>query len=74
MATTFKFVNVKRYKRGATWADGSTRLCTRCGTERRRRIQATTVANLTRTGSRFKVPVAYCDKHLPQELIIEEWA
>lgn len=66
-----KFTGVKRLKRGAVWADGTTRTCTGCridiSYERRRRArQATTVATLH--DGRFRIPVAYCDGHLPDDL------
>lgn len=61
------FVNVKRFKRGATWSDGTPRYCTRCGADQQsRRRQAYLVANI-KDGS-FKVPVAYCATHIPEEL------
>lgn len=69
---SFRYVNVKRYKRGANWPLGQTRICTRCQIERSRGRQAVVVAELRRSGSRFKLPVAYCEHHLPEDLQGEE--
>ncbi len=61
-----RLVNVKHFKRGAKWSDGATRLCTRCGTENRRKNQARVVADIT--DGRFRIPVGYCELHIPEEL------
>jgi hypothetical protein len=69
--STRRYTYVRRYKRGAYWDDGKTRTCTRCRIEKRhddrgRANQATVVAVLHDGG--YKVPVGYCDHHLPDEL------
>ena len=66
--SNFKFINVRRYKRGAKHSDGSPWYCVRCGITRTRRRQATVTAQLTRRGSRFKLPVGYCDQPIPAEV------
>ena len=68
--TVFSFKNVKHFKRGATWPDGSTRTCTVCRRDEdiHRAKQATTVANIVHTGSKYKVPVGYCSEHTPEEI------
>jgi hypothetical protein len=64
---SYRFQNIKRYKRGAYWPDGKPRYCTRCGAEQQtRRNQAYLVAVLQDT--KYKVPVAYCAIHVPEEL------
>jgi hypothetical protein len=66
---SFRFTNVQHYKRGASWPDGSPRMCIRCGYEGLgRRARATVIATLRKAGSRFKVPVAYCPNHTPEEV------
>ncbi len=61
-----RLVNVKHYKRGAKWSDGATRLCTRCGTENKRKNQAVVVADIA--DGRFRIPVGYCEPHIPEGL------
>lgn len=65
---SFYWTRVQRYKRGAQWDDGSPRMCTRCGIERTRRQQAVMTALLRLEGNRFKVPVGYCNDHVPEEV------
>ena len=62
---SYTFVNVKQFKRGAKWPDGEPRMCVRCGYEGGRRRRAVVVADLKYTGSKYRLPVAYCDKHIP---------
>ena len=70
---SYYYTHVKRYKRGAKWDDGSARLCTRCGYERRsRKRRAAVTAFLQYSGTRFKVPVGYCEEHMPSQLEGEE--
>lgn len=66
---SFGYVKVKRYQRGATWSDGSPRMCTRCGVERTRRKVAIVTAFLTNDSTRYQLPVGYCPDHLPDELV-----
>jgi hypothetical protein len=63
---SYRFIDVKRYKRGAKWPDGKPRYCTRCGAENRRRKQATVTALMQYLGAKTKVPVGYCDEHTPE--------
>lgn len=60
-----KYRNVKRYKRGAKWPNGTPRYCVRCQVEGRRRNQATVLAE--RKG-KFTLSVGYCTNHTPDEL------
>lgn len=60
---SYYFTHVKRYKRGATWPNGDTRTCTRCRIERRRARQAKVTALLRYRGTKYVVPVGYCDEH-----------
>lgn len=70
---SYRFTQVKNYKRGATWPSGQPRMCVRCAYENRpRRRQAVTVALLQYVGSKIKVPVSYCDQHIPDELITKD--
>ena len=63
---SYRFINVKRYKqRQPTWTDGHPRSCTGCRTARRRSRQVIVTADMIRSGSRFKYPVAYCADHNP---------
>ena len=66
---SYRYVDVKRYKRGASWPDGQPRLCTRCGVEQVRRKRAVVVANLKYSGAKTKVPVSYCESHVPDALV-----
>lgn len=66
---SYRYVEVKRFKRGATWPDGQPRICTRCRVEDRARCKrATVTALLQYVGSKYKVPVAYCPEHVPTAL------
>lgn len=62
-----KYVNVKSFVRGATWPSGDPRYCTTCAyAGGSRRKQAVVVAD--RKGRKFRLPVAYCEGHVPAEL------
>ena len=61
------YAKVKRTKRGQSWPDGHLRYCTRCGVEGRARRRKAVVTALL-VGSKFKVPVGYCDQHTPEAL------
>jgi hypothetical protein len=65
---SYTFTHVKRYKRGAKWDNGDTRTCTRCRIERSRAKQAVVTALMKYAGSQYKVPVAYCEDHTPEDL------
>lgn len=65
---SYIFTHVKYHKRGATWDNGDTRTCTRCRIERSRAKQAIVTALMKYAGSQYKLPVAYCQEHLPQGL------
>jgi hypothetical protein len=60
---SYYFTHVKRYKRGAKWESGETRTCTRCRIEKSRARQAKVTAFLKYSGTKFVVPVAYCEEH-----------
>ena len=65
---SYDFVNVKTYKRGASWADGNPRMCIRCGYESEtggRRRRAVVVADMKYTGTKRRMSVAYCEEHIP---------
>lgn len=69
----FRYQSVKRYKRGARWPDGETRTCTRCrieknGGQRGRAKAAVVTAEVRKTGSKYVIPVAYCEAHIPEDL------
>lgn len=68
MAVEFVFVNVRRFKRGATHSDGSTWLCIRCQIDdsRRRSNQAEYTAVVT--GNGYRLHVGYCEDHVPDEV------
>lgn len=72
----FKFQNVKRFKRGAKWGNGESRMCTRCNSdiEVTRSRQAVVTADLFNTrntaSKRIVVPVAYCQEDTPEEIQI----
>lgn len=74
--TAPKYIYIKRFKRGATHDDGSTYTCITCRIEKKlagrgRANQATVTAiRVSDTGSRL--PVGYCDPHVPDELKEEE--
>ena len=68
---SYRTINVKRYKRGASWPDGKPRMCTRCSYEKEdagRRKRAVVIGELQYTGSKFKTPVSYCEDHIPANL------
>ena len=64
----FRLVGVQRFKRGAYWGPGDPRMCLRCGISRGRRRQAVLTALLTRPPARYRLPVAYCRDHMPDEV------
>ena len=71
MSGGFRLVEVKRFKRGAFFADGEPRMCGRCAIvgrdrERVRRRQAVLTAILVRPPAPFRMPVAWCSHHLPE--------
>ena len=61
---SFKLIQVKRHRRGATWPNGETRICSRCQIEDARGRAAVLTAYLQLEGSDTKVPVAWCKKHI----------
>lgn len=61
-----KFVNVESFARGATWPSGDPRYCITCSVIGARRKQAMVTAN--RKDGKFRLPVAYCEGHVPAEL------
>ncbi len=74
MMTTYRFVLVRRYARGARWPSGDPRMCDRCGINQRlngghRRRQATFTATLVEAGSLHRLPVAYCPEHEPEATV-----
>ena len=71
---SYHYQQVKRYKRGAKWPDGEPRMCTRCGAQvahemKSRRKQAVVTAMMCYAKTKFKLPVAYCDEHIPDQLV-----
>ena len=70
----FKFQNIKRFKRGAKLSNGEGLMCTRCNTDpdQKRSRQAVVTAELFNTrvpaSKRIVVPVAYCQKDIPEEI------
>ena len=74
LMTSYRFVLVKRYVRGARWPSGDPRMCDRCGISQRengsRRRQATFTATLVEPGSPYRLPVAYCHDHEPDEVAV----
>jgi len=65
---SYRLINVRRYKRGASWDNGEPRLCTRCGVNKTRKKRAVVVADLKYGGTKFAIPVAYCENHIPDEI------
>jgi hypothetical protein len=67
---SFRFTRVRRFKRGAKHSDGSPWYCVTCGSARgrRRRNQAVVTAIVRQSGSPYKLPVGYCDDHIPEEV------
>ena len=65
-----KWINIRHYKRGARWPDGTNRMCTRCGVRRRRRRQAVVTAEIA--DGRYRVPVGYCEDDIPLALLEDE--
>ena len=65
----FSYTGIKRYKKGAPWDDGSSRMCTRCGVEgRRKRKTAKVIALLAHDTTDYVLPVGYCKEHTPEGL------
>ena len=62
---SYTFANLKRYKRGASLPNGEPRMCIRCGYIGGRRKRAVLIADLKYSGSKYKLPVAYCEEHIP---------
>ncbi len=67
----FRLVEVKWFKRGARFADGEPRMCGRCSIEgRRRRSQAVLTAILVRPPAPYRMPLAWCGDHVPEEVTL----
>ena len=60
---SYHFINVKHFKRGATYDNGQSRMCLRCG---RWRAVVTAIRIDDETKRRF--PVAYCQDDTPLEI------
>ena len=61
----FKLIQVKHHKRGATWSNGETRICSRCQIEDVRGRAAIVTAYLVLEGNEsLKVPVSWCKEHV----------
>ena len=70
---SYRYTYVKHYKRGAKWPDGEARMCIACGSlgdldKKGRRRQAVVTAVMKYAGATTRMPVAYCDEHLPDDL------
>lgn len=71
MSGGFRLVEVKRYKRGAFYTDGEPQMCGRCSIEgRRRRRQAVLTAVLVRPPATYRMPLAWCPVHVPEEVTL----
>ena len=62
------FVTVQWFKRGAKWPGGEPRMCDRCNVERSRSNRAAVTA-IEKTIGGYRMPVAYCDHHIPVEMV-----
>jgi len=67
---SYSYTHVKRFKRGASWPDGETRLCTTCRNYKKwgdvKRVKRATVTAIMKySGSKYKLPVSYCADHDP---------
>ena len=63
---SYTFTHIKHYKRGASLPNGEPRMCIRCGYLGGRRRRAVVIAIMMYTGSDTKMPVAYCEDHIPE--------
>ena len=66
---SYRFVNVKRYKRQPHWPDGKAITCTRCRIEDRRSRQVIVIADMRYAKTKRRIPVAFCDEHTPDQLV-----
>ena len=64
------FVTIQWFKRGARWPNGEPRMCDRCNVERTRSNRATMTA-IEKDGAGFRMPVAYCQPHIPEGLVTD---
>jgi hypothetical protein len=57
---------------GALDANGSPVMCLRCRAENRRRAKRAVVTAIDVTGGTMRLPVAYCQEHVPDEMGTKE--
>lgn len=62
------FVTIQRFKHGAKWPNGDSRMCDRCNVERSRSNRAMMTA-IEKTIGGHRMPVAYCNDHTPEGLL-----
>jgi len=66
---TYRYINVKHFKRGASYNTGKPRMCIRCRSlERHRRKRAVITAIRVDGETKRRFPVEYCQDHIPVEL------
>ncbi len=66
---TTHYTHIKRYKRGAHWPTGEPRMCVRCRANGRPRANVAVVTAVSKSDKdSFKMPVGYCQEHIPDEL------
>lgn len=66
---SYRYQEVRWYKRQPVWPDGQTITCTRCRYEKQRSRQVVVMAVIKYAKTKTKLPVAYCNDHLPDQLV-----
>ncbi len=71
-----RYINIKRQPiRGARWENGSARMCGQCQVDvsyQRRGRARQAVVTATLLNAKYRLPVAYCHDHIPEQLIEEK--
>lgn len=65
---TYRYINVKVYKRGASYDTGKPRMCIRCAINGGRKKRAVITAIRVDGKTKRRFPVEYCQDHIPVEL------
>ena len=60
---TYRYINVKHFKRGATYDNGEARMCLRCEINGGRGKRAVVTALKVDDETKRRLPVAYCGDH-----------
>lgn len=65
---SYHYINVKHFKRGASWDNGQPRMCIRCRINGSRAHRAIVIAIRVDDETKRRFPVAYCQEDIPLEI------